>query len=154
MKQLCKLIIITSILSFYGCYPANRISLIQPERKLDDINAMNTRVVLSESYTFNVGLTSYHLPKGNYYPEGQDKRGIYYRAPIPIVAKGLSDEKKYVESGIYLQGKTLKTASPLATWIYFKNNGSVKTELIYAGFALHYGKFWYREAYDANSKSN
>ena len=111
MKQICKLIIIVSLLSFYGCYPANRISLIQPERKLDDINAMNTRVVLLQSYYFNVGLTKYHLPYGKYYPEGQDERGIYYRAPIPVITTGFSGENKIVQSGIYLQGTLTANAN-------------------------------------------
>lgn len=153
MKRLCKLIIIITLFSFNGCYPANRISPIHPEHRLDDINSMNTRIVLLRSFTFNVGLTNYHLPHGNYYPEGQDERGIYYRAPMPIVTTGFSDEKKLVQSGIYLQGKTLEISSPFATWIYFNNNGSIKTELIYAGFALDYGDTWYREAYRDNPKS-
>ena len=152
MKQLCRMIIIISILSFYGCYPANRISLIQPERKLDDINATNTRVVLSQSYSFNVGLTIYTLPYGFYYPEGQDERGIYYRAPIPIKINELSGEKKFIQSGIYLQGKTLKTSSSFATWIYFNNNESIETELIDYKFVWGYGNIWYREAYYGNSK--
>lgn len=154
MKLLCKIIIIVSILSSFGCYPANRISLIQPECKLEDINAMNTRVVLSQSYSFNVGLKVYHLPDGNYYPEGQDERGIYYKAPVPVVTKGFSGEKEYVQSGIYLQGKNLKVSSTFATWVYTNKNGSIETELIYSGFALDYGNTWYREAYYGDSNTN
>ena len=152
MKRLLSIIIITSVVSFYGCYPANRISLIQPERRLDDINAINTRVVLLQSFSFNVGLTIYTLPYGDYYPEGQDERGIYYRAPIPVKINELSGENKFIQSGIYLQGKTLKTSSPFATWVYFNNNESIRTELIHYKFAWGYGNTWYREAYYGNAK--
>jgi hypothetical protein len=154
MSRLWKLVIIVSLLGFHGCYPANRISPIQPEHRLDDIAAMNTRVVLLQSYTFNVGLTYYHLPYGNYYPEGQDERGIYYRAPNPVISSGYSGKKKLIQSGIYLQGNSLKVSSPFATWIYFDDNGSISTELIYSGFALDYGNSWYREKYRDNSKPN
>lgn len=122
MKQLFRLIIII-VFGFYGCYPANRISLIQPERQLDDICAINTRVVVLQSYAFNVGFTIYHLPYGNYYPEGQDENGIYYRAPIPIVATGFSGTEEFVQSGIYLLGKSLNISSPFGTFIYFNDDG-------------------------------
>jgi len=152
LKRLLSIIIITSVLSLYGCYPANRISLIQPDRRIDDVNAMNTRVVLLQSFSFNVGLIIYTLPFGEYYPEGQDYMGIYYRAPIPIKINELSGEKKFIQSGIYLQGNSLKTSSPFAAWIYFNDNESIRTELIHYKFIWSYGDTWYREAYYGNSK--
>jgi hypothetical protein len=140
-------LLVASLFVLSACLgPTRHIAPIPPERTVDNAGAIQTRLQLKETYTFNRGFTVYMLPYGPYYPEGQDQRGIYYRAPIPIVRRGLFGGESLIRGGIYVP--TDMTWSAGLVWLYLRNDdGSVDVEGIPGPFATTYGDRWYREPY-------
>ena len=113
---------------------------------MDNAPAIQTRLQLKETYTFNAGFTLYMLPYGIYYPEGQDGGGIYYRAPIPIVRRGFFGADSFVHGGIYVP--TDVTWSLGFVWLYVRDDdGSIRGKTMPSGFVMTYGDRWYRETY-------
>ena len=127
--------------------PSTRIAPIPRDRRVDEVLAIRTRIKLKETYVFNVGATLYVLPYGPYLPEGQDDKGIYYRAPIPIVTRGWLGSEALVQGGIYVPTELTWTVG--LVWLYVRQDGgSIDMELMPSGFSLTYGDRWFREAMD------
>lgn len=130
MMRSLQLILVLLLPVLSACLgPARHIAPIAPERTVDNAPAIQTRLQLKETYIFNVGLRRYMLPYGPYYPEGQDQRGIYYRAPIPIVRRGLFGGESLIPGGIYVPMDVAWSAG--LVWLYLRNDdGSMDVEVI------------------------
>jgi len=100
MKRSGQLLLAVCFTMLSACVgPSGRIAPIPLDRRVDDAPAIQTRLQLKETFVFNVGVTRYMLPYGPYYPDGQDERGIYYRAPIPIARRGFLGAESLVLEG-------------------------------------------------------
>ncbi len=67
MRRSLRLLPVLLLLVLSACLgPARHIAPIPPERTVDNAAAIQTRLQLKETYTFNIGFTVYMLPYGPY----------------------------------------------------------------------------------------
>jgi hypothetical protein len=104
----------------------------------------NNHLVLDQTYIAGVNGAEYLLPYGSYQAEGSDKRGIYYRAPIPIKKRGLfggalSPDESLVEGGIYVPNPSFL----LLVWLYiYDEHGRIEATTLPQDFVMTEGRLW------------
>ena len=116
------------------------------------MHTSRTVFVLKETYTAGVMGSEYILPYGLYSPEGQDKNGIYYKAPIPLRKRGLLGgllslrRESLVEGGIYVPFYKEKPSFLSSIYLYVREkDGSIRCTVMPANFEADYEKQWFIE---------
>ncbi len=94
----------------------------------------------------------YHIPFGIYDAEGQDERGIYFKAPYPLQERWLllfiPVYASAVEGGIYVETEGNVPAS-LKYWVYIRRaDGRVDADLLPSTFGDGYGQVLFVEGPD------
>jgi hypothetical protein len=113
------------------------------------MEASKTVFVLDETYISETGGIEYVLAYGTYRFEGQDKNGIYYKAPIPLKKRGmfgglLSLGREFsAEGGVYVPLFEGKPSFSDDVLLYLrKKDGSVDCKIIPGTFMHGYGEHW------------
>jgi hypothetical protein len=116
---------------------------LEPQPLSPEAKAAAKRLVLKQTYTAGVGGVEYSFPYGRYDAEGTDKRGVYYRAPIPIKKTGLFGlaHESLVEGGIYLPDSSFQNL--FEVWFYtYDERGRIDAEPLPGNFNMTKGDFW------------
>jgi hypothetical protein len=144
------LFLLAAIILFSGCaIPSSHPGPLVPGTQIHGMEASKTVFVLDQTYISETGGIEYVLPYGTYRPEGQDKNGIYYKAPIPLKKRGMFGgllslgRESFAEGGVYVPLFEGKPSFSGDVWLYLRQkDGSVDCKIL-AGPLMHdYGKHW------------
>jgi hypothetical protein len=144
------LFLFAAIIVFSGCAtPSSNPGPLVPGTQINGMEASNTVFVLDETYIAGTGGIEYVLPYGTYCPEGQDKNGIYYKAPVPLKKRGMFGgllslgRESFAEGGVYIPLFEEKPSFFGDAWLYLRNkDGSVRCKIIPGTLMHDYGKHW------------
>ena len=133
-----------------GCFgPAFKgMTPLTPERHVGADRASDMRLFLLRD--FDMG--AYYLPPGIYDPDGQDNRGIYFKAPAPMQERLMLGPIPVhgptpVEGGIFVD--TEGAPDFLKYWVYVRlDNEHVHSELLPTTFSDGYGRYVFVEGPD------
>jgi len=147
MHWLCVPLCALSVMLSACATPSGHPVAIAEDSRIGVERALDTRLVLKETYIAGVGGSEDLLPYGEYAPEGEDEGGIYYKAPIPLKKRGLLGgllsfkRSSLVDGGIYVPRYTKK--NPHDPWLYFReSDGCMRAYPIPGSFSHSYGKWW------------
>lgn len=152
VRWLCSLLFLASSL-LWGCAtPSGHPEPVAADSRIGGMEASKTVFVLKKTYTAGVMGSEYILPYGLYSPEGQDKNGIYYKAPIPLRKRGLFGgllslrRESLVEGGIYVPFYKEKPSFLSSIYLYVRQkDDSIRYTVMPSNFETGYGKHWFIE---------
>lgn len=144
------LFLFSALVVLSGCVgPSSHPAPIAEGRLIGGMEASKTVFLLNETYTAGVMGSEYILPYGEYSAEGQDKKGIYYKAPIPLKKRGLFGgllslrRESLIEGGIYVPFYKDKPSFLSSIHFYIREkDGSIRTTCMPGNFGSGYGKHW------------